>query len=365
MTKRAPLPVARIGNVAPDDAGSSRIATVFRELLRHRRLRADGQAGADPERLLVRAGYTPKHRVELFGTQYFLCNRRDADGLRIMPGYVAPSRGRIVYARVFYKDSSLVWRAASHYVNTADEEWIGKGAVKSIVIDGVRRYYSAEETTNLPFEVQSAFDEMSRRGPPPRNDRRVLSLVLRNAPRNRVWPYSDFEAPRARAMSNRANLVNGHRPVAWFERENDPSSLRFAAGFAPDFAAMIDRSGSRSRMYGGKITKYRFASANGRIQYLFVQGPHHVWIIHPQTFTTELSSYGLRTVDVLADEELFVPGYEFADNDGNGEVDDQIPPGYAGAPCPLDPDRADASPWNDRLPVIREFRRRYGDAGSP
>ena len=86
-------------------------------------------------------------------------------------------------------------------------------------------------------------------------------------------------------------------------------------------------------------------------------GPHHAWIVNPQAFTVDLSSYALRTVDVIADEDLCIPGYEFHDNDGSGAVDSQIPDGFAGPVCPMDPDRADASPWNERLPVIRSFRR--------
>lgn len=352
------LETATIANVAPEQLSPRQVGARFRRLLADGyTLRVDGRARDDPRRLL-RAGYTPQYAVTLFGTQFFLCNKRDADGLRVMPGYVVPAgSGRRVHARVFYKDSSLVWRCASHYIDTPEEEWIGKGAVKSIEHEGELRYYSAEETTNLPFELQAAFDEFSTRGPRTRNDWRVLSLMLRDAPADRVWPYRDFEAPREQAMSNPANLVNGQRPVAWFEQRHDPASLRFAPGFDPDFSRLIDKSTSRSRMYGGVIDKYRFASRNRRIQYLFVHAPAHVWIVHPQTFTTRMSSYGVRTVDVVADEELFVPGYEFADNSGAGEIDDQIPPGFAGAPCPLDPDRADASPWNDRLPVVRAFRK--------
>ena len=59
---------------------------------------------------------------------------------------------------------------------------------------------------------------------------------------------------------------------------------------------------SRSKMYGGEIRKYRIASRNRLIQYLFLEGPHHVWLVYPQSLTVELSSYGLRTVDVAADE---------------------------------------------------------------
>ena len=82
-----------------------------------------------------------------------------------------------------------------------------------------------------------------------------------------------------------------------------------------------------------------------------------MWIVNPQALTTELSTYGLRTVDVITDEDLCIPGYEFFDNEGTGEIDSQIPPGFAGEQCPVDPDRADASPWNENMPVVKAFRR--------
>lgn len=320
-------------------------------------MRVDGRGRQDPAALLG-SGYTPKYEIALFGTRFFLCNQRNAHDLKVFPGYVLPAGQRRIFARIFYKDSSLVWRSASHYIYTEDEQWIGKGSVKWVATAGERGWFSAEETTNLPFEMQSALDEVSRRGPRTRNDNRVLALILRNAPSDRVWPYRDFEAPRERAMKFAANRINDNRSIAWFADDFDPESLQFEPGYEPDFGATIDISHSRSTFYGGDIEKHRIASANGRIQYLFVAGPEHVWIVHAQSFTTEISSYGVRTVDVIADEKLFIPGYEFFDNAGDGEVDDQIPAGFAGKPCPFDPDRADASPWNDSLPVIREFRAR-------
>ena len=113
-------------------------------------------------------------------------------------------------------------------------------------------------------------------------------------------------------------------------------------------------------MYGGQIRKLRILSKNRKIQYQFVAGPHHVWIIPAQTLGTELSSYGVRTVDVIADEDVFVPGYEYHYLD-HGALYSQIPKGYAGPASEVDPTRADASPWLERLPVIREFRRRIPD----
>jgi hypothetical protein len=92
-------------------------------------------------------------------------------------------------------------------------------------------------------------------------------------------------------------------------------------------------------------------STNRRVQYLFLASPTHVWLGPPQLLTTELSTYGVRTHEVLADEDLFLPGYEYHE-DG----DSQIPASFAGAPHPDHPDRADTSAWLEALPVVRAFR---------
>jgi len=356
------IPREIIENVAVVDKSPRSVAREFRALLEFGyELCVDGQAKSDPQQLLAR-GYTPKYEIELFGTRFFVANLRDAHDLKVMPAYIIPAkqagRGRKrIYARVLYKDSSLVWRCASHYINTPDEQWVGKGAVKWMDAHGVRGWYSAEETTNLPYEMQAAMDDVSHRSPKSRRDPNILFLILRNAPSDRVWPYRDFEAPREKAMSKPSNRINNNEPIAWFTRANDPTSLKIAGGFEPDFRKPVDMSRSRSTFYGGDIRKLRFASRNRQVQYLFVQGPQHVWIIHPQALTVELSSYGLRTVDVNADDDISIPGYEFFDNDGSGEIDDQIPAGFAGDVCPYDPDRADASPWNHRLQIVKAFRR--------
>jgi len=362
LSKIIPIPTETISNVTAEDKTPHQVGEQFRRLLTSGyQLKADGQAKLNPAKLL-RTGYTPKYEIELFGTRYFLCNQRDAVGLKAVPAYVlqAPQwqRGKpTIYARVFYKDSSLVWRSVSHYINTPDEQWIGKGTVRFQQKRGRSEWASAEETTDLPFEMQAAMDDVSQRGKLKRNDTRILTQVARNAPSDRIRPYQDFEGPRMRAMKFKANRINNNRSIAWFTDDDMPETLQIEPGFEPDFKAVIDVSRSRSSMYGGKIQKYRIASTNRRIQYMFVAGPNHVWLVNPQALTVELSSYGLRTVDVIADEEMCIPGYEFFDFSGAGEIDDQIPPGFAGPMCPFDPDRADASPWNDRLPVIKAFRR--------
>lgn len=359
-----------LANVAPDARNPRQIAARFRALVqRGALLRPAGTAREDPLALLS-AGYTPRYRVDLFDTSFFLTNLRREDQFRFFVAYVrlaehaaVPASQQVLWPRIFYKDSSLVWRAASHFIATDDDQWIGKGALKPVRPGDREHFASAEETTNLPLEIQAALDELSRRGTRAREDKRAIGLILRQGPANRVRPYADFSGPRKRAMARPGGQINGGRYVAWFDRADDPASLRFAPGFEPDLrSGLIDTSHLRSRLYGGAVTKFRILAKNGQIQYQFIAGSRHVWIIPPQALTRELMSFGLRTVDVEADENLFLPGYEFHYPDCDVDSDSlhsQIPPGFAGAPSALDPSRADTSPWNDQLPVIRAFRRAY------
>lgn len=344
-----------VQDVRPSPLSPRRVRRDLEAHLEHGgRLRPAGSARARPRTLL--AQYPPRFAVSLFGTEFRLSALREDENFRFFVAYVRLPDARDVHPRLVYKDQSLVWRCATHYIAGRGTLWVGKGDMK-VVGD---TEYSAEETTNLPLELQAALDDFSRRSPHPPWDPAALRRVLRRAPQGRFEAYADFLGPRRRAAARRANRVNGGRPVAVFTRPGDPRSLKFAPGFAPDFSRIIDVARSASRMYGGAIRKLRFLSKNGRIQYQFVASPRLVWIIPAQTLTTELSSYGVRTLDVLADEDLYVPGYEYHYRE-NGELYSQIPKGYAGAVSEIDPTRADAKPWLERLPVIQEFRRRFPD----
>jgi hypothetical protein len=359
----APAPVR---SVVPSDAAEHRVRADFRALLREgHELRPAGTARDNPGALLGRA-YTPRYRVDLFGARFYLTHLRQEDQFRFFVAYVRLSeapRGNApwpIYPRIFYKDSSLIWRCASHYIASEHDQWIGKGAVKPVPGHDDELFASAEDTTNLPFELQAALDDLSRRGGKAIADRRAIALVLRRGPHGRVEPYADFSRPRERAMAQPAGQINGGRDVAWFDRPNRPESLRFAPGFAPDLAhGLVDACALKSRLYGGDVIRYRIVSRNRLIQYAFVAGPHQVWILPPQTLTRELMSYGLRTIDVPCDENLCLPGFEFHYREsGDGDVwHSQIPEGFAGAPSAIDPSRADTSPWNERMPIIRSFRK--------
>jgi hypothetical protein len=190
-------------------------------------------------------------------------------------------------------------------------------------------------------------------------DETVIEKVLRRGPEGRIEPYRDFTEPRLRAEADARNRIHGGRRIARFTRRNDPTSLRFAAGYEPDFGrGVLETEESSSRLYGGRLRRFRILSKNRKVQYLFFAGPKHVWIIPPQATTTQLSSYGVRTVYVKIDEDLCLPGYEYHFVGDDGEWVSQIPKGFAGETSPVDDLRADASAWIDRMPVVREFRRK-------
>lgn len=202
---------------------------------------------------------------------------------------------------------------------------------------------------------------MSRRARVIRRANLAITRVLRNGPDDRVAPYHDFSAPRRLAASDPAKRIHdGHR-IAWFARAGDPGSLRFAPGFAPDFSGgVIEQSHSQSTLYGGTLHRFRILSVNRRVQYLFFAGPLHAWIIPPQATTPEITSFAVRPIKVAIDDCLCVPGFEYHYLDESVEPPvfvSQIPAGYVGELSTVDPSRADASPWLDRLPVIQEFRR--------
>ncbi len=350
-------------SVSPDPRGPRAIEREFRRLLDEGwTLRPVGSTRRAPRRLLT-LGYVPRHRIELFGSVFYLAAVRQNPDLRFFVTYVVPASGRAraVHPRLFYKDVSLIWRSASHFVDTADERWTGKGDVSVRRVGDEELMESKEETTDLPFEMQTALEMLSASAKRIPHDERAIALVLRRGPTDRIQAYSDFTAPRRRAQADPRNLVNRGRPVARFRRRNDPESLRFVPGYEPDFRrGILEESASKSRLYGGPIRRFRILSTNREIQYFFFAGPRHVWIAPPQATTTELSTYGVRTVDVEAPDDAFVPGYEYHyldESEDPPELVSQIPAGFVGAPSEVDPSRSDASAWIDRLPVVREFRR--------
>ncbi len=358
----AVIPRRIVMSVADPDPGSRQAEREFRRRVTDgMEIRAAGRARRNGRRLLA-LGYSPKHAIQLFDTTFYLTNSLQNYFLRFFVAYVVQEPGRVAHPRIFYKDASLIWRAASHMGGTLSDLWVGKGDVAIRYEDDDELIESREATTDLPLEIQPALETLNRIKRRVPTDFASLELILRRGPDSRIQAYQDFIEPRRRARSNPRNLIHRGHPVAWFTRKHDPSSLKFAAGFEPDFdEGVLEVGGFSSKIYGGPVERYRILSTNRQIQYLFFAGPRHVWIIPPQATTTQLSSFGVRTIDVETDEDLSIPGYEyhFEDDSVTPPVSyTQIPLGFAGPASEIDPARADASPWLDRLPVVREFRRK-------
>ena len=355
------IPTAIVPSVEPAALSPRQVAQEFRRLLHSgARLCVAGEARDEPTTLLS-AGYTPCYKIELFDTVYYLSKVRQNPDIRFFVAYVIPQRHARprIYARIFYKDVSLIWRSASHTARSETENWIGKGDVTVVSADGYETVTSAEETTDLPLEIQTALEVLCRRQDRMPTDHKAVGLILRNGPDHRIEPYQDFSGPRRRAASNPRNRIYGGRRIAWFTRKGDPASLRIAAGFEPDWDGVIETAASNSTLYGGTLRRFRILSKNRRIQYLFFAGPRHAWIIPPQSTTTEIMSFGVRTIGVAIDDDLCVPGFEYHYMDYTEDppvLVTQIPEGFVGEPSAVDPSRADASAWLDRLPVIRDFR---------
>jgi len=359
------IPTQIVTSIERDNQTPAQTQREFMNLVQSgAKMKVAGSARKDPMQLF-KLGHKPKHRFDLFDTRFYLTRVRQVPELRFLVAYVVqPDRkgNPVIYPRIFYKDLSLAWRSASHYSETEEGIWVGKGDVRPIVEDGEEWVESVESTTDLPLEMQTAVDSLINYSKRMGGKESTLGLIIRRSPDGRVVPYRDFIEPRERAAANKGNLINRGKSVARFKKANDPTSLVFAKGFEPDFKkGILEATKSKSKLYGGTLKRFRILSVNQKIQYLFFAGRRHVWIIPPQATTTELSSYGVRTIDVVADDDLFIPGYEYhhyEENEfGEQELFSQIPPGFAGEVCELDDAKADASPWLDKIPIIQKFRR--------
>jgi len=147
-----PIPTRVEPSARPSAQDGRTVARAFERLLRDgARLRVAGTARRSPRRLLLGAGYTPKHRVDLFDTTFYLTNVRQNEDIRFFVAYVVqptpgagPGAAPAIHPRIFYKDLSLVWRSASHFVRSQQENWVGKGDLKVVVEDGVEEEVSDE-----------------------------------------------------------------------------------------------------------------------------------------------------------------------------------------------------------------------------
>ena len=359
------IPRRIVPSIQPDERSVREVRKEFAKVLETARVSIAGQARNQVETFLKRN--PPRYLLELFDTRFFLTDVKQIPELRFYLAYVVQPSGKAnryrCFPRIFYKDLSLAWRSASHFSVDDGEIWVGKGDVRRTEANGYETIESFEATTDLPLEMQTALEKILAYVKKPGGGRQLLDMVLRKSHPDRVEPYSDFVQPRVAAQKNPSNLIAGGKSIARFVRKNDPTSLKILKGYEPDFSkpGIVEHSFSESKLYGGRLDRFRILSTNRVIQYFFIAAPKHVWILPPQATTTQISSYGVRTIDVIADDDLFIPGYEYhhyEETPSGTELYSQIPPGFAGAVCPHDDAKADASPWLDKISLIQEFRKR-------
>jgi hypothetical protein len=133
-----------VSGVLPSDMTARQVEHEFRGLIGQGvRIRPAGRAKDDPSSLLSR-GYTPKHKLRLFDATYYLTNFRYDINFAFFVSYVlleakpgAAPREREIHPRLFYKDLSLVWRVATHYIRSEGDNWIGKGDLKRGFENGI------------------------------------------------------------------------------------------------------------------------------------------------------------------------------------------------------------------------------------
>ena len=266
-----------MASVGWSDMTPRQVGREFRSLLTDgSRMRPAGEAREDPPCLLS-GGYTPRYKIELFDTTYYLTNVRENPDIRFFVAYVVCGRAsatrRDVFPRIFYKDISLVWRCASHFIFTEEENWIGKGDLRTVIEDGEEVEYSAESTTDLPLEIQTALETLSRKVQRVLYDEVALDLVLRRGGLDRLEPYRDFTEPRRRASANPRNLINKGESIARFIRKHG-EGVHHLSFSAPDLEAALDRLAEA----GGRVLRtpsYYRAPDGGRLVEAF---------LHPKDF---------------------------------------------------------------------------------
>jgi hypothetical protein len=350
-----------IASIVPSRLQPKAVATELNERLKHgaELILPNGHQPA-----AVLRQYSPRYQLRLFDTTIYLSRVVQNESIRFFVAYVTQDNalGKI-FARLFYKDISLIWRCASHYAQFDNGVWIGKGAVTTVVERGMEYLESLEATTDLPLEIQTALEEFSHRLKVIPYDDVAIPIALRHAPRQRIQPYRDFLAPRAKAAKNRAQLPNRGRSVARFRRAADPTSLYFVAGFEPDLlTGVLERASLASSLYGGAVTRYRILSVNRQIQYSLVASRKHFFIASVQSISAKLSSFAVRVIDAVVDETVLLPGYDyhFLDEEADPpELHSQIPKGFAGSQSRTDPSRADTSRWLNQVPMLRAFARAH------
>jgi hypothetical protein len=113
-----------VEDVRPWDASPRHVREALdRHLAEGGRLRPAGSARKRPRSLL--ASYPPRYAVSLFDVRFHLSELREDDNFRFFVAYLQVGEARDIHPRLFYKDQSLVWRGATHYIASGGTRGVG------------------------------------------------------------------------------------------------------------------------------------------------------------------------------------------------------------------------------------------------
>ncbi|MCX5701739.1 MAG: methyltransferase domain-containing protein, partial [Candidatus Omnitrophica bacterium] len=336
-TPKIPKPPSLVEN-------KTEIGSEFSNLIPRVSIQVDGRkvtSGAD----LLQNGFVPQYKISLNGMDYYLSKpyTSQRNGRPYFIGFlhrINPETGvEEIFARTIYKSNSQnIWRIAS---SEGPGGWIGKGL-------------EDEMTTNAPLEIQSSLEKLCLDNG---------KLEIKEGFYDDLEKRADFKSPEEfnHTILLHGEELNGGISIGSFAETGNPESYRFQNGFEPDFNnGVIEEFNTYSPIYGD-VESYRMLSNNKQVQFVFnVDRENRVWIGAVQSVTPRFTRFGVRAdrIDIGAMEmeniegvnrpvDILMPASEY---------DTQIPKGYIGN---HKADRYyDASPFIDKIPVIKEFRQK-------
>ena len=261
---RSPIETAILPGVQPDPRDPRALATEFRAALADGvRLRPSGEAKQDP---------TPAANSPLRGALSHRplpgSNLSDRVPLRRQPEFhgrvrrtvgVLRSRRRVRTTRgSSTKDSSLVWRVATHFVRSEDDNWIGKGDTKWELIRRrrvlVQRGGDREPAFSRCRKRSTSLAGAARsHGGITTRSRSSCSAATEIASN----PFAEFVTPRRRAAER--YRIHGGKPIARFHSQgrSQHAALREGLRTGLPTRGWWTQSSSHSKLYGGPVTKFR------------------------------------------------------------------------------------------------------------
>ncbi|MBI2140469.1 hypothetical protein HYU14_06085 [Candidatus Woesearchaeota archaeon] len=301
---------------------------------------------------LIELNLGPLTSLEYQGKNYYLSPSFKFNGYPSMVLYYDHKDGTI-YARCLYKsNSAAVWRTLSHYLS-ADRGWYGKGI-------------EHEESVVYPHPLQPMFESQWK---PHFSHLKTKTLTDGTVRNNSEFIFLGL-ATHGKGWYGFKKSFSLYNPkkieIGKFEGEI-PESYKFIPGFEPEFNKLEKFKPMFSSCFSADCDTYLCPSVNGQLSFLFFLEPklNRAWIgsiqvteFRPNLYGTNTNIVSLASIvqnKLLTDKtyvktnHLVCPAAEYSN---------QIPPLPGVTYESFGGSYSDAGPYVERLPVIREFRKK-------